>query len=293
MNIVVKLEINEKKRLNDYIIGQQPHIQTRSGAKKAIKSGMILLDGEAAAPEIWLKPGQVITFVETDTTPKPPYKIRLEIIFEDHFLAVINKPAGIPVSGNQHRTIENSLAFNLAPSTCPDALKYARAVHRLDAGTSGLLLVAKTVSTEISLKRQFEKHEIKKEYTALVSGCPGSGSGGIDLPIEGQEAHSDYKIISSAPNPRCEWLTLMHLEPRTGRTHQLRKHMASIDCPIVGDEIYNNGKPVFHGKGMFLCATAITFRHPDNQESMTFRISVPPKYTKLMDWGERSINNIK
>lgn len=291
MEILIEAEPEEKIRLNDFIIGRHPLIQTRSGAKKAIKSGMVLLNGNRTQPEIWLRTGQIITIADIEIKPRPPYKIVLEIIFEDNFLAVINKPAGIPVSGNQHRTIENALHFNLTPSNLPDALKYARAVHRLDAGTSGLLLIAKTVSVEIALKRQFEKHTIKKEYTALVSGCPDPMNGEIDLPVDGLKAISKYHVIDTSPNPKCGSLTLVSLEPFTGRTHQLRKHMASIGCPIVGDELYSEDKPVFHGKGLFLCATAIAFQHPSDNKQLQFEVPIPTKYAKLMDWGKRSMKN--
>ena len=135
-------------RFSDYAIEIFTIIPSRNGIKKAIKRGDFLIDGVKAETGTWVKPGQLITLNES-AVELPVYRMVLPIVYEDNFIAVVNKPAGITVSGNRFKTVENTLPFNLMKSSAEDALKRSGPVHRLDSPTSGLLLVAKTRQARI------------------------------------------------------------------------------------------------------------------------------------------------
>lgn len=268
-------------RLSDYARIAFPMIPSRKAAAKAIKRGELRIDGESAYSGDWVEAGQTLEWIGLQQTAPKSYRMPLEIIFEDHDLAVINKPPGIEVSGNKFKTVENALAGNLSPSTKPDALLWPRPVHRLDYSTSGLLLIAKTANAQVFLGRKFEDKCINKRYRAIVTGKP-APSGQVDEPINGMPAQSDYAIIETVPSLRSEQLTLIDLYPLTGRTHQLRIHMASIGHPIVGDHKYGKEGNVLKGKGLFLAAVELCFPHPADQREITIAIDPPLKFDSLM-----------
>ena len=198
------------------------------------------------------------------------------------YIAIINKPAGIPVSGNRYRTVQNALPFNVKPSKERDALKLPRPVHRLDTPTSGLLIVAKTATALMNLGHQLQNRKIAKQYRAIVSGkTPESGQ--IENPINGQLAITSYKTVRHIRSVKTNWLSLVDLFPVTGRTHQLRVHMANEGHPIVGDKLYVKNQPLLKGKGLFLCAIALEFIHPVLDTKMTFKIEQPAKFTALLN----------
>lgn len=270
-----------KIRLIDYIVKTFAGIPSKTGMKKAIKRGEVLIDGKEAKQSQWIKPGQLIEWIEKPTKQPKIFERKLTVIFEDEFLAVIDKPAGVSVSGNKYDTIVNALPYNLTATTDADALKTPYPVHRLDYPTSGLLIVAKTKTASINLGHQFEKRTIKKKYCAIVAGVIAE-SGRIETPLEGQEAITDFSLIKSVPSLKVSSLSLIHLSPFTGRTHQLRKHMALNKTPIVGDSKYTEGVPLLKGKGLFLCAIQISFFHPITKETMEFAIEAPPKFSSIL-----------
>ena len=283
-------EGTEPIRLLDYILQVFPEMNTRSHAKKALKKGAVLIDGEQQPSGWWLKPGMKLELFDPEINPPKTLPMDLEVIFEDEHLAVINKPAGISVSGNKYVTIQNALMHNLKPSVSEDAMGWPKPVHRLDFPTSGLLLVAKTKTAIIALGKQFEQKTIRKRYRAIVSGkLPEEGT--IETPVDGQQAKTVFKSIEYIPSPMTRWLTLVDLFPETGRTHQLRIHMASLGNPIVGDKQYTVDKPLLKGKGLFLSAVEIEFMHPVTNEKMKFIINEPSKFRALID-KERK-NSIK
>ncbi len=267
-------------RLIDYCLLIFPSIPSRSGMKKAIKRGEILVNDEIVKDGFWIKPDHVIKLVDLEYNAPKPLDIRLDIIFEDEYLAIINKPPGIEVSGNKYSTIQNALISNISISNEPDALKWARPVHRLDRPTSGLLLVAKTAGALMNLGQQFENRIIKKTYLAIVAGCiPIEGE--VTKKIDEQPAISSYKRISLNRSIKTSWLSLVHLYPETGRTHQLRIHMASIGYPIVGEKKYGEG-PVLKGKGLFLSAIGLSFIHPNTKKNLNIKITPPTKFSSFL-----------
>jgi RluA family pseudouridine synthase len=272
---------SEPIRLLDYILQVFPEMNSRSYAKKALKKGAVMVDGEQRPSGWWLKPGMKLELFDVEHNPPKTLPLKLEIIFEDDYMAVINKPAGISVSGNKYVTIQNALMYNLQLSASEDAMAWPKPVHRLDFPTSGLLLVAKTKTAVAGLGKQFEQKSICKRYRAVVSGkMPEKGT--IETPVNGQPAKTVFKSVKYIPSPMTGWITLVDLFPETGRTHQLRIHLSSLGHPVVGDKQYTTGKPLLKGKGLFLSAVEITFVHPVTGEKMKFGIDEPSKFAALI-----------
>lgn len=166
-------------RLSDYARTIFESLASRKGTNKAIKRGELHINGIAGNTGDWIKPGQVLELVDLQRNIPKSYRLPLDVIFEDEFLAIINKPPGIEVSGNKFKTVENALSGSLTPSSLSDALPWPRPVHRLDYSTSGLLLAAKTAQAQVSLGQQFEDRKIHKRYCAIVIGQP-ANSGMIE-----------------------------------------------------------------------------------------------------------------
>jgi RluA family pseudouridine synthase len=280
----------EKNRLSDYLIGIFTAVPTRKGIKKAIKKGAVFINGEIGNTGDWLVGNEVIELFDLLEKQPKIFEFDLLIIFEDDDLAVINKPGGIPVSGNYFKTIQNALPHNLQPSTAKDALKIPRPVHRLDAPTCGLLLIAKSKTAHLELSKQFAEKTIRKRYQAIVIGqLPENGQ--IDLPIDNKPSLTEFQTIRVVPSLKNEFLTFVNLYPITGRTHQLRKHLAALNHPILGDKLYGKEGLILWKKGLFLCAVELDFIHPKTQERMNILIEPPKKFEIILEREERRAKN--
>jgi len=276
----------EEIRLYDYVQQIFPLIPSRKGVKKAISREEIIVNGQKTTTGLWIKSGQKIELLESSVNPPKEYRLKLEVVYEDEYLAIINKPAGILVSGNQFRTIQNALIGNIKLSKEEDALKWPKPVHRLDSSTSGLLIIAKTASALVKLGKQFEKKEIEKKYCAIVIGkIPEIGI--IDFEIEGLKSFTDYKLNCVIPSLRNEHLSLVELFPKTGRTHQLRIHLSKLGFPILGDKLYGSEGEILKGKGLFLSAVKLQFSHPITDESLNLKIEAPYKFNALLERENR------
>lgn len=274
-------EISEQIRLIDYALKVIETLPTRSGIKKAIKRGQLLLNGQRTNESVWVNPGMVLAHVQEEGSTKKVFEFEVEVVFEDEHLALVNKPAGLPVSGNFFRTLQNALPYNLEKSAHQNALPQPLPVHRIDAGTSGLVMVAKTSLVRSELGKQFEQHIIQKNYHAVVIGKPAL-SGVMEHPIEGKTAKSSYNRLSVARSIKYSYLSLLQLTPLTGRTHQLRIHCANMGHPILGDKHYTPEGLLFKGKGLFLAATGILFIHPATAKKTEVFIEVPAKFNALL-----------
>ena len=268
-----------------YLCGVFP---SKNGVKKAFKDELILLNGKIALSGEWLAEGDKVEVKAQDLGAFKIFPLKLEVLFEDAFMAVIHKPAGFPVSGNYYKTIQNALPYNLSVSKEEDALMLPRPVHRLDKLTSGLLLLAKTRSAQINLGRQFEAQQISKTYVALVKGKL-EGEGTLDFFIDQQKAKTLYKSVRVEKSLSYADVSMVELQPKTGRTHQLRIHMAEIGHPIVGDTIYDSER-VLKGKGLFLIAFKVSFFHPITRLNQTFEISLPSKFDAFLKREKRRWN---
>lgn len=284
VHTVPQIEISQ--RLSDYLCGVFVQLPSRKSVKTAIKKGAIYVDGKKGQTGDWVQCDQKIELIEIDKALNKILKMPLDILYEDAYLAVVFKPAGIPVSGNQFRTVENALLYNIQSSTALDALKRPRAAHRLDAPTSGILLVAKTKQVRIHLGAQFEAKQIQKRYQAIVIGKP-LQKGRIDFLIEGKASLSSYECLQTVNSLKSGQLSLLNLYPKTGRTHQLRIHLSKLGFPILGDALYGKEGLILKHKGLFLTAVEVTFKHPITEEEKVIVLETPYKYTALLEREQR------
>jgi RluA family pseudouridine synthase len=266
------------------------YIPSNSGIKKAIKRGQILINGEIAQTGTYVQFGQVIDLLETPQSLPKIFELKLDVLYEDSHMAAIHKPAGFSVSGNEYKTIYNSLPFNLEKSSEPDALPWPTPVHRLDNQTSGILLIAKTKTAQIELGNQFENHTIQKKYCAIVIGKLLS-NGQINSPIEDKYAETDFEVVKVVSSLKYDHLSLLNVYPKTGRTHQIRIHLSGIGHPIFGDKLYVEEKMRHRGKGLFLCACEISFLHPKTSKEFSIKIAIPHKFESLLLREQRRWEN--
>ncbi len=256
-------------------------IPSKAGVKKAIKRGQILVDGNKGKTATWINDGQVLELLENTQKIPKIFECKLPIIFEDDFMAVINKPAGLTVSGNQFKTVVNALPFNLTKSSQPDSLLFPTPVHRIDNQTSGILLIAKTKTAQIELGKQFENSTILKKYYTIVIGKILANQK-IEIPIEDKTAITNFEIIKTVKSLKFKELSYLKVTPKTGRTHQIRIHLAAINHPILGDKIYGNPEFNHKGKGLFLCASEIQFLHPKTFKTIHLKIDIPHKFESML-----------
>jgi RluA family pseudouridine synthase len=281
---ILVTKVEAKTKFIDFAVQNITEIPSRKGIRKAIERGYLLLNSRKVRTDTWLKNGDKIELLQSNLYSGKIFKLKLDVIYEDNYLAIINKPAGFPVSGNQFKTITNSLAFNLKPSDCSDRLPKIHPVHRLDSLTSGLLICAKTIRTTIELGKMFKKKKIKKKYQALVIGST-ADSGIIDLDIDNCPSQTEFTKMYEIRTLQHGIITQLELSPKTGRTHQLRIHTSKSGFPILGDPLYpeNADFARYKGKGLFLCATYLNFIHPITGKNMEFSIEPPSKFTKYLE----------
>ena len=233
-----------------------------------------------ATSATFINGGETIRFsVPEEMSPKKKLVFKLEVLFEDEHLAVIHKPAGILVSGNSFKTVAKALAQNIKKSNLPDATT-PQPVHRLDYETTGILLVGKTSSSIRALNKIFEDKKVKKTYAAITIGEMDNG-GKIISKIDGKKSQSKYTLIAAVPSKRFGKLNLVKLKPKTGRRHQLRKHLSSIGNPILGDKEYGIENLILKGKGLYLHAYSLKFKHPFTNEIVHLKDGVPQRFKKI------------
>jgi len=278
-----------KERITDYAIGLFPNLLTKNAVKKAIKRKQLLINKKHCLTADFVKAGQIIEFKFQDVSGHKIFKLELDVLFEDDYLAVVNKPAGIPVSGNAYKTLENALPFNLKLSNQKDTLSRLLPVHRLDNQTSGLVIVAKTSKSRIILGQQFDNKLIKKTYFAVVIGKTPS-KGNINLQVDKKDAYTEFELIKTEASLRNGYLSLIKLMPQTGRTHQLRIHCEASGFPILGDKLYFGNNKAFKGKGLFLAACELNFRHPVFKNDIHIKILYPKKFDYIIERELRRYN---
>lgn len=270
----------EPQRLQEYGVGIFSILETKSSLKKALKKNLIKVNGELATTGTLIFGGEIIEFYhEISIKNTKEFVFKLDVIFEDDFIAVINKPAGVLVSGNSFKTIANALASNLKASNQPDAVA-PQPVHRLDYPTTGLLLIGKTSKSIRDLNNQFKNKEIHKTYFSIAIGSM-ERHGIITYPIDEKEAASEFEVLKTVTSKRFKYLNLVKLTPKTGRRHQLRKHLSELGNPILGDQEYGVEPLILKGKGLYLHAYSIGFTHPFSKEKMVFQQELPSKFLKI------------
>ncbi len=267
-------------RIQEYAVGIFTTVSTKSALKKAIKKSLIQVNGDVTTTAKLIVGGETITlFQSEEKITQKQFKLKLEILFEDDYLAVIYKPAGILVSGNKFKTIANALVQNLKKSSQSDTVK-PQPIHRLDYPTTGLLLVGKTSSCILALNKLFENKEIQKTYYAITIGKM-KLSGKIDFSIDEKKSLTFFEVLESVSSKRFEYLNLVKLTPKTGRKHQLRKHLSKIGNPILGDKEYGKENLILNGKGLYLHAYSLEFEHPISKERVNIAKENPNNFKKI------------
>ena len=269
----------EGLRLDAWAARNLEAIPSKAFAKRALKKGALLLNGEIAESSRFVRVGDVVELVGTGRRPAAIYEREIGVVYEDDHLAVVNKPPGLSTNGVKHRTLEHALPFNLEPSPLVDAWERPRVVHRLDYQTQGLVICAKTGSAHAALGQMFERREIQKRYRALAIGRL-EGRGEVTTPLDDKSAHTRFEAVQHTPSLTPGTVTTLDLWPITGRTHQLRRHLAELGHPVLGDAVYTRGKVLKHS-GLHLAAVEVRFTHPITGEELHLTRAEPAKFESL------------
>lgn len=259
-------------RLDAYCLQVFDGFQSRNQARKAIKADRVLVDGAHARTDWFPKAGWVISAKMPESAVLPILKMDMDVLHLDDHLAVVFKPAGIMTRGNHRRTVHRALRHNIDISPLPDALPMPDPCHRLDYKTAGLLMCARTVESRLAFLKMFAERRIHKGYRALITGRL-EGEGTIDAPLDGRECLTHWKAVEHTRSLHVEWFTTVDLVPVTGRTHQLRRHMADLGHPILGDDLYTGSEKLLKRQGLFLASLHLDFVHPMTGE--TVRVDAP------------------
>ncbi|MCI8469910.1 MAG: RluA family pseudouridine synthase [Clostridia bacterium] len=294
--IVKKEEVNQ--RIDSYLAKQKEEL-SRVTIQRLIEEEKILVNGKKTKASYKIQEKDEIT-VEEEKPKEIELKaqdIPIEIIYEDSDIIVVNKPKGMvvhPANGNPDGTLVNAIM-----AICKDSLSGIGGeirpgiVHRIDKDTSGILIVAKNDKAHINLSEQIKNHEVKKTYIALVRGMVKENEATIHMPIgrstkdrkkmavtqKGKEAITHFKVIERFSKHNC---TLLEVKIETGRTHQIRVHLAQIGYPIIGDTTYSNGKNQWGIQGQCLHAKSLQFQHPSNKKEMFLEARLPEYFQEVL-----------
>ena len=269
--------------------------ESRSSIDKMIEAGFIKVNGNEVNTHYVPKTGDEITVEggfkeEVDIKPE---KMDLDIIYEDDDVLVINKPSGLvvhPGAGNVNGTLVNGLMAHTEDLSDINGEVRPGIVHRIDKDTTGLMIVAKNNKAHEALSDALSRHEIKRDYLAIVKGEFPSDTATIDAPIGRDEVNRKKMAVTSKNSKeaithlrvvkRYKGYTLVRLSLETGRTHQIRVHMSYIGYPIVNDPLYGTGETTEYGQ--FLHSTSIDFIHPTTKENMHFEIDMPKEFKEFL-----------
>jgi 23S rRNA pseudouridine1911/1915/1917 synthase len=280
---------------------------SRARLQRLIEDSDVLVNGRTAKSSYKTRPHDEIE-IELNSLPVAafaPEEIPIEIVHEDDDLVVVNKPAGMvvhPAAGSPTGTLANALAFHFRELSTAAGPVRPGIVHRLDKGTSGLLVVAKTEVAHEDLADQFRAREVFKSYVALVHGQIERKRGQVDQPIARDPRNRTRMAIVAGGRPALslfvvreafQRFTRLDVELKTGRTHQIRVHLASIKHPVVGDSVYGGGRdktvpdPRVRGaiarlQRQFLHAHELGFRHPRTQQDVRFTAALPSELQDLL-----------
>jgi 23S rRNA pseudouridine1911/1915/1917 synthase len=300
-------EAHVDSRLDAYLAAQIPN-WSRSRLQLLIESEDVLVNGKSSKPsyKLRLRDEVEVDLVSPAAEGFTPEYLPIDIVYEDETLLVVNKPAGLivhPAAGNHSGTLANALAYHFQQLPAGSAPARPGIVHRLDRDTSGLLVVAKTESAMENLADQFRDRTVFKSYVALVHGRVQNATGLIDQPIArdpsnrtrmaivrgGRNALSLYKVRQS-----FQRFTLLDVELKTGRTHQIRVHLAWLRHPVVGDDTYGGGRDntIQNAKlrtevrklgRHFLHAEKLGFTHPETKKKLEFEAPLPGELAALLE----------
>lgn len=303
--VIITADIDYKNERIDKYISDNISDISRSYAAKLITDGLVGINGKAVEKKYKIKGGETIAINIPDPEPMEiiPENIPLDIVYEDKDLIVVNKPQGMvvhPAAGNYSGTLVNALMYHCGNElSAINGVIRPGIVHRIDKDTAGLLVAAKNNEAHLKLSAQLKERKAVRKYWALVNGNIKEDSGTINKPIArssadrkkmavvpgGREAVTHYNVLE-----RFGEYTLTECILETGRTHQIRVHMASIHHSLVGDKTYGIKKEKFNLVGQLLFAKTIGFTHPSTGEFMQFEADIPDYFKKVLD--KLRINNL-
>ena len=269
---------------------------SRGLANEQIKNGQILVNGEAKKAKYAVKEGDVISYEvpEPEVVEYVPEDIPLEIVYQDEDVAVINKPQGMvvhPSAGHTSGTLVNALMYHIKDLSGINGVLRPGIVHRIDKDTSGLLMIAKNDQAHLALADELKDKKSLRKYWAIVHGNLPNDRGVIEAPIGRSEKDRKKQAVTAKGKPaltrfqvleRFGDYTLVELQLETGRTHQIRVHMAYIGHPVAGDEVYGPRKTL-KGHGQFLHARTLGFTHPRTGEVLEFTAEAPAIFLETLE----------
>ena len=293
--IIVDID-GEKIRLDSYLANKKKEL-SRTMIKKLIDDGNVLVNGKKQKISYKVEKNDeiILTIPEAKEINLKAQDIPIDIIYEDNDIIVVNKPKGMvvhPAIGNTDGTLVNAIM-----NICKDSLSGIGGeirpgiVHRLDKDTSGLLIVAKNDEAHIKVSEEIKNREVTKIYIALVRGVVKENEATIDMPIgrstkdrkkmavnkNGKNAITHFTVLK-----RYSKYTLLRIKIDTGRTHQIRVHMAEIGHPVVGDYVYSNGKNEFGVEGQMLHSQKLEFKHPITKKEMKLEADLPEYFKQII-----------
>ena len=297
----------DSKRIDAYLSEGMDDL-SRVAIQRLVSNGKILVNGKKVKTSYKVQTGDKIQIEEEKPVENSlkAENIPLDVIYEDADIIVINKLKGMvvhPANGNPDGTLVNAVM-----AICKDSLSGIGGeirpgiVHRLDKDTSGIIVVAKNDKAHINLSEQIKNHEVKKTYIALVRGIVKENEATINMPIgrsekdrkkmavkrNGKKAITHFKVLQRYDN-----YTLLEVNIETGRTHQIRVHLSQIGYPVIGDEVYSNGKNEWNEKGQCLHAKSLEFIHPTTGKNMYLEAELPEYFQKILKELEPRKRNIK
>ena len=290
------------KRLDSFLAEEVEEL-TRSAAQRLLSEGAVTCGGRALGKSCRLTGGETITVAlpEPEETEVLPQNIPLDVVYEDEDVIVVNKPVGMvvhPAPGHSDGTLVNALLYHCGGSLSGvGGERRPGIVHRIDRDTSGLIIAAKNDAAHLSLSAQLADHSLARTYEAVVVGNLREDQGTIDAPIGrcprdrkkmavtdhgGRRAVTHYEVLR-----RYRGYTYVRCRLETGRTHQIRVHMAYIGHPLYGDTVYGAKKAAPDMTGQCLHAVALTFLHPRTGERLSLTCPLPPEFVRLLERLER------
>lgn len=298
------LEVESDGKRIDAYLSEKLEDMSRVTVQRLLSNGKILVNHKIVKSSYKVQEGDKIQ-IEEEIPVEISLKaqnIPLEVIYEDKDIIVVNKPKGMvvhPANGNPDGTLVNAIM-----AMCKGSLSGIGGeirpgiVHRLDKDTSGIIVVAKNDKAHINLSEQIKEHRVKKTYIALVRGIVKENEATINMPIgrsekdrkkmavtkKGKEAITHFRVLE-----RYDKYTLLQVNIETGRTHQIRVHLSQIGYPIVGDEVYSNGKNEWNIKGQCLHAKSLEFTHPITGEKMYLEARLPEYFENMLEDLEKRI----
>lgn len=290
----IKVNDNCNLRIDKYLKDNTE--LTRNKISNLIANNHILVNGKSVKPSYLVKENDMITIEEVnEEVDVIPENIPLDIVYEDEYLMVVNKPSGMvthPAPGNYHGTLVNALMYHCNSLSKVNGIIRPGIVHRIDADTSGLLLIAKNDAVHNDLATQISEKNVVRKYVCLVHGIINEDTATIDAPI-GRDQKNRKKMAVTADNSknaithikvleRYKDSTLIECSLETGRTHQIRVHMNYIHHPVVNDPVYGYSKMDDETFGQMLHAKEIGFVHPITKQFMDFTSDPPQKFMEIL-----------